>query len=91
MIFIKSKHDTKWRPCALTRVVSESHVKDVTDVNVLVERFFDEILRFVTGQVSNTSVEEDEPKIQRGAEHEHVGMQFQFGNIRRWQRMTNGD
>ena len=70
--------------------MGESHVEQVADVDVLVEGLFDEILRLVAGQVGDASVQEDEPKIQRRPEHEHVGMKFQFRDGRRRKRMAYG-
>ena len=36
--------------------MSESHVEQITDVDVLIESLLDEVLGFVAGQVSDTSV-----------------------------------
>lgn len=67
----------------------ESHVQDISDVDVLVERLLNEVLRFIAGQLGDAGIEEDEPKIQRRPEHEHVGMKLQLRYGRRRKRMTN--
>ena len=38
----------------LTCMMSEAHVKDVASVNVLIKCFFDQILRFVSGQMADS-------------------------------------
>lgn len=73
----------------LTGVMGESDVKEVGNVDVLVESFLDEILRLVAGQVSDARVEKDEAQVERGAKHEHVRVQFQFRDGRRRQRLAN--
>lgn len=57
-------------------------------MDVLVESLLDEVLRFVAGQVGDSGVQEDEPQVQGRSEHEHVGMEFQFGDGRRRERMA---
>ena len=58
-------------------------------MDVLVESFLDEVLRFVAGEVGDAGVEKDEPQVERRAKHEHVRVQLQLGDGRRWQRVTH--
>ena len=67
----------------ITGVMSKAHVKDIGDVDVLVESLLDEVLRFVAGEVGDAGVEEDEPQVERRSKHEHVRVQFQFRDGRR--------
>lgn len=71
--------------------MGEAHVEDVPDVDVLVERLLDEVLRLVARQVGDAGVQEDEAEVQGGPEHEHVGVELELRDGGRRQGMAHRD
>lgn len=53
---------------------------DIAGVDVVIQGFFDEFLRFISGQLGNLRVEKDQLKVKAGSEHEHVIVEPDFGD-----------
>jgi len=64
-------------------------VHHVAAVHVVVQGLLDEVLRFVSREVSHPRVQEDELQVQAGPKHEHVAVQLDFCDSAGGQRVAH--